>query len=255
VVAAVTLLGGAMLALTSGDPRALLFLALGAAGGWAACQAASARPASVDAPQSTRNATSPAEAAPSGPTATPGELAPPPRSSRAQDGVPVATPEGTLAALPVAPALEITAPSAAVPALPPTPAPARSAVPAPVPAPAPVHAPEPVGVAAVAARQPLAAPTRVVAQPDASVGRDQDPALDEQPIGSTPLSLPIPTEGSDAGAAQDVTTPLPAGLQDLAARQRSSTADLRRSIRDVIERLEDEEPPAPRRRSGKKPRR
>jgi hypothetical protein len=42
-------------------------------------------------------------------------------------------------------------------------------------------------------------------------------------------------------------------LQDLAARQRSSTADLRRSIRDVIERLEDDEPPV--RRRGKKPRR
>jgi hypothetical protein len=70
---------------------------------------------------------------------------------------------------------------------------------------------------------------------------------------------PRPRPPDDPAAGQealDVGTPLPteARLHDLAARQRSSTADLRRSIRDVIERLDDEEPP-PARRRGKKPRR
>jgi hypothetical protein len=105
--------------------------------------------------------------------------------------------------------------------------------------------------------RPVAAHERPVASPDeviATAGEPTSaaPASDDVP----PLRPPLPGPAPAADTDLDVSTPLPTEvrLQDLAARQRSSTADLRRSIRDVIERLEDEEPPSPRRR-GKKARR
>jgi hypothetical protein len=78
--------------------------------------------------------------------------------------------------------------------------------------------------------------------------------------GDSSPATAAPAGGPSPGPAPDGASPAPAGdalagappavetrLQDLAARQRSGTAELRRSIRDVIERLEEDEPPPPRR--------
>ncbi|HWP29397.1 MAG TPA: hypothetical protein VNM50_07650, partial [Chloroflexota bacterium] len=97
--------------------------------------------------------------------------------------------------------------------------------------------------------QPLrdGAPTHVSAsdgvQAPTAAARDGETA--PPPAPSEPVCPLSSTPGGEepAGAPPPVET----RLQDLAARQRSGTAELRRSIRDVIERLEEDEPPPPRR--------
>jgi hypothetical protein len=252
VVAAVALLSAAAVALTSGDPRGLLVLALGAIGGWAAHQGLAARPVPAGPSESSRNPATPAQSEDGARPATPLPTVRPAPASKMAETTAVSTAERTQAqpatAAPIAPAL---AQAACVPPAAPVSAPAIPSVSTPAPAEVPV--PTPVAVGAV--QEPLVAASPMVALPDRPVEVHHDPASHGEVATAVPLSSPPTTHPSPPDASPDIPTSLPVEgrLQDLAARQRSSTADLRRSIRDVIERLEDEEPPAPRRR-GKKPR-
>ncbi len=252
VVAVVALIAGAALALGSGDLRGLIVLALGAAGGWAAGQSLAARPRTRsegdERPVAAERA---ALARPARATARVGEA---PRAEPAARTGRLATP--------------ISAASAPIGAAPPdAPAPAAAAarlterrpstVPAPITTPSPAARPvadpaatPPGRAAAAAARPPLAAappglPPEHRAKGDDDRDGERGSTAANAGLGPTPAA-----SGLGGGAAAEMGTPLPteARLQDLAARQRSSTADLRRSIRDVIERLEDEEPPPARRR-------
>jgi hypothetical protein len=124
----------------------------------------------------------------------------------------------------------------------------RAAAPAaaePIPAredapPEAVPAPALVGVAAQAEGAPAAAPAGLAEEPAVSAPAERDAAPGDQP--------PVGAIGPEVVPADGL-------LQGLAARQRSSTAELRRSIRDVIERLEDDETPPARRRRPKGPKR
>lgn len=250
VVAAAALVAGAAVALTSGDARGLLVLSLGGVGGWAACQGLTRRAIGAE-PASMSQTVIPAEApapSPTAPAVREGEAAgwaaeragaigtEPARSGRVDTVAP--DPGGAPAPAP--------APSAATASL--SVAPAARA-----PLPAAVLTPELVAVGA--ARESAAAVAHGDVAPEARAEVPPEPERGEPsadvPAGSPPAEAPSPA----AEASAEVATPLPTEvrLQDLAERQRSSTADLRRSIRDVIERLEDDEP-APRRR-GKKSRR
>ncbi len=86
-----------------------------------------------------------------------------------------------------------------------------------------------------------------------------DPAPEPTAAIVGPPSVDPASEKDEAITAPTAESPTPlpvdARLQDLAARQRTGTAELRRSIRDVIERLEEEELPVePPRRSRRRKR-
>ena len=251
VLAALALLGGAAVALTSGDPRGILILALGGVGGWAACKGLSTRgvPAESDYPRGTGSA--PGEPETGAPSASTPDGERPALRGPAVESVPVAPikvalprPVGLVASMDSSVTAAAPDPSAA-------PAPVDAATAAPPPAPAAVPASELVAVGA--ARDPLTDAAPVGAVSGAPVEVHDAPSRDV-PAGTAAADSPrVPAQAPDLEARADAPTSLPAEvrLQDLAERQRSSTADIRRSIRDVIERLEDEEPPAPRRRAKK----
>jgi hypothetical protein len=127
----------------------------------------------------------------------------------------------------------------------------------------PAAAPEPMVVPGLVPAAVGAVSGAVAAQEHAPTGPNDVVRVGEEPNGGAAphgverwpdAALPADQASPSESFAADTPLPTEVRLQDLAARQRSSTADLRRSIRDVIERLDDDEPPASRRR-GKKPRR
>jgi hypothetical protein len=249
---------GAALALAGGDPRGLLILALGAVGGWAAGRALAARPNPVPARE-------PPLAEPHVSTGSAARIEPPPPSSAAA----AVAANHTLTCGAIAPPAAVNDASGAAPTAPGAltgvggPAPNREAEPGgksvPVPAgvPAPARETERVPVATGVMRAGGAAPEPAATLPVRASAPDVAPPREApSPYPDAPPEPGLADGPSGADASFEASTKLPneVRLQDLAERQRSSTADLRRSIRDVIERLEDEEPP-PSRRRGKKPRR
>ena len=228
LVAVAAFIGGGALALGTGDGRALLALALGVvAGGCAAAalaQPAAPRSSVERPPRSPSSEAAPTNAAQPTPTAVP-QVAPAPSPAAVPDRPSTPTP---------APVSE---PAAAVRAA--APAAAEST---PVYEDAPRDAePSPalVGVAVQAEGAPAATPAGLAEEQAVSAPAEGDAALGEQPPAAIGPEV-VPADGL---------------LQGLAARQRSSTAELRRSIRDVIERLEDDETPPARRRRPKGPKR
>jgi len=218
LLAAAALLGGGALALITGDARALGPLALGALGGWCAAQALTWRVAP---------ATPAANVAAGQPPAAGPALAEAPRAA--------ANGHGTATGAPAAPVGKA-ANGAHVSPLP-TASEAEARIPAAVAgriAPAPEHDQAAAGLPTDRTPEPLAA----IAGPS---GADSAPEQDQAtaaPADESPAPLPVDSR-----------------LQDLAARQRTGTAELRRSIRDVIERLEEEEVPVePPRRSRRRKR-
>lgn len=122
-------------------------------------------------------------------------------------------------------------------------------------APPPTATIEPATSVAPAPAVPLPAAAAVV---PGQAAPDPPPAFAASalaPAALAPAPAP-PTEPSPAQPAPgDPVLPAAAvWLDELAARQRSRTAELRRSIRDVIERLDEDEPTPPRRRRPKAPR-
>lgn len=254
--AAIALAAGAVLALTSGDVRSVVVLALGVLGGWAAAHGLAARPAAAaDEPPIAAPAPRPCGTQLAPPTSTPSSgptLPTSPAAAHVADSVAASAasdaadgPFPTTSRLPNV--AECTPPVE----------PERVRAPAPGLAPEPTVVPTPVPVAAGAVSAVVAAQQGTAALPDdvVEIGDERHGEASTRSAEPRPDAA-LPAGPASADAAFDANMPLPTEvrLQDLAARQRSSTADLRRSIRDVIERLEDDEPPAPRRR-GKKPRR
>ncbi len=252
--AAVALCAGAALALVTSDVRALLALALGAVGGWAVGRATASQPAAVG--DGARTPTAPVAPAPTTAPVRAAGVAPR-EAPPAVTELPAAEPPPATPAPRVTPGTVLAAQAGADEGEP-APVAAEERLDAAVASiEEPPVVPERLPVAAAAARVPLAARESVVGRPAATadiasapVGEASAPGADAPPA---PEASPDAAGGSEAVALE---TPLPneVRLQDLAARQRSSTADLRRSIRDVIERLEDDEQP-PARRRGKKARR
>jgi hypothetical protein len=127
-------------------------------------------------------------------------------------------------------------------------------------APVTSHAASPASFAAdqqsAADRGPAEAP-RPAANGHETAAAAPPAPVDAAASGAHLAPHPAPDEAEARVPVATPPAPLPveARLQDLAARQRTGTAELRRSIRDVIERLEDEEVPVePPRRSRRRKR-
>jgi hypothetical protein len=276
IVAAAALVAGIVLALTSGDPLGIVVLALGALGGWAAGRAAAAHPGGASdtapalasaphtvcgpEPEQSGEALRPPMPVPARPgagaswdrgEAPSGETSERVQRSAAGVQAPVAV---DAAAVQTAQASAV-AGAAQMPADEPPAALAPAAIEERAALAEEEHAQELVAVGA--AGQSVGAAESATNPPDAP-HESGGPAAGAAPAGAARGSAATPQDVvAPEPPSQEIDSPLPteARLQDLAARQRSATADLRRAITSRIERLEDEEPPPPPRRRGKKSRR